>query len=282
MQIKFNGVSFTYNIKSSNPIHAINDISLDFTNDNYIALVGKTGSGKSTIAELINAFLTPNTGEVIVNNFINASKQKHRHKEIQELRKNIGFLFQFSENQLFEETVLKDVEFGVKNFYPKEYNFELYAKEAIKLVGLDDSFYNRSPFDLSGGEKKRVAIAGALSYRPKLLILDEPTAGLDARGKKEIMELFKKINETGVNIILITHDMEVANKYAKKIVVLHNGQIIQSGTPKEVFKYDVEKYNLDTPILYKVMHQLKAKGMKLNEDNIFDIDSLVSEIKKHG
>jgi len=281
MQVKFDTVTFNYNAKEQKPINAIENVTFDFKDCDFVALVGKTGSGKSTIAEIINYFLTPNKGIVCVNDFVNQNKLKHKNKEVMALRKNVGFLFQFSENQLFEETVIKDVAYGVKNFYPKEYNASLFAKEAIQLVGLDESFYNRSPFDLSGGEKKRVAIAGALSYRPKLMILDEPTAGLDARGKREIMEVFKDINKTGVSIILITHDMDIAMKYAKKIVVLNDGKVVREGTPKEIFKSDVEEYNLETPKLYKVIHMLKAKGMKLNDSNISDLNTLVAEIIKH-
>ena len=208
MQIKFDHTYFTYNPDTPFKVDALHDINLSLSENNITAIVGKTGSGKSTLVQLINKLLTPTSGEVHINDLVNAKKVKIKGKRIKEFRKEIGFLFQFSENQLFEDTVIKDVMFGIKSFYPKNKNPEVLAKQALSLVGLDESFYNRSPFDLSGGEKKRVAIAGVIAYQPKLLILDEPTAGLDAKGKKEIMDVFKKIHESGVAIILVTHDME--------------------------------------------------------------------------
>lgn len=282
MQIKFKNVSFAYNHASAFEVKALNNINLELLENNIVAIVGRTGSGKSTLTELINKLLTPTSGEVHVDNLINSKDVKVKGRKIQEYRKNIGFLFQFSENQLFEESVIKDVMFGVKAFYPNDPNNEKNAKEALKLVGLDESYFNRSPFDLSGGEKKRAAIAGILAYHPKLLILDEPTAGLDANGKRTIMELFKKIHETGVGIILVTHDMDVVLNYADKMVIIDNGEIKRIGTPKEILKEDVEVYNLETPMIYKVVHQLKKLGKDINENNVNDIDSLIKELKHHG
>lgn len=281
MQIEFKNLSFSYSYKTPFEVKALKNINLLLNENNITAIVGKTGSGKSTLTQFINYFLIPNEGEAIINEFVNKKKTHHSHKDVSNLRKDIGFLFQFSENQLFEETVLKDVYFGIRNFYPKETNYEQLAKDALKLVGLGEEFYNRSPFDLSGGEKKRVAIAGVLAYKPKLLILDEPTAGLDANGKKEIMNLFKKIHESGVAIILISHDMDIVLDYANKMIIIDDGEIKKIGTPKEILKEDVERYNLETPNIFKFIHALNSKGMNI-PSNVDNIDDLIKELKHHG
>lgn len=280
MQIEFKNLFFNYNNKSKFKVTVLKNINHTINKNNTTAIVGKTGSGKSTLTELINYFLKPTSGEVKVNEFINSNEVKNKYKKINELRKHIGYLFQFSENQLFEDTVIKDVSFGIKNFYPKNVDIETKAKEALKLVGLDGSFYNRSPFDLSGGEKKRVAIAGVIAYKPDLLILDEPTAGLDVKGKKDIMDLFKKIHETGVQIILISHDMNVVLDYADEMIILDDGEIKRVGSPKEILKENVEQYNLETPYIYKTINALKSHGINL--ENITDITSLVKELKNRG
>lgn len=281
MQIKFNNVFFTYNVDSPFSVNALTNVNLSLTENNITAIVGRTGSGKSTLTELINKLLTPTSGEVRVNDLVNAPKVKVKGKAIKNFRKDIGFLFQFSENQLFEDTVIKDVMFGINSFYPKNNNALELAKSALNMVGLDESFYNRSPFDLSGGEKKRVAIAGVIAYQPKLLILDEPTAGLDAKGKREIMDVFKKIHESGVAIILVTHDMDVVLEYADQMIVIDDGKIQEIGKPKEILRDDVEKYNLETPNIYQVIHELRKLGKNISND-VHDIPSLVKELKHHG
>lgn len=280
MQIEFKNLYFNYNNNSEFKVTVLKNVNHLINKNNITAIVGKTGSGKSTLTELINYFLKPTSGEVKVNDFINSQEVKIKYKKINELRKHIGYLFQFSENQLFEDTVIKDVEFGVKNFYPKSTETVNKSKEALKLVGLDESFYNRSPFDLSGGEKKRVAIAGVIAYKPELLILDEPTAGLDAKGKKDVMDLFKKIHDTGVQIILITHDMNIVLEYADEMIILDDGEIKKIGSPKEILKEDVEKYNLETPYIYKTVNALKSRGIKIS--NVNDINELVKELKNRG
>lgn len=281
MQIKFNHVNFTYNVNSPFAVNALSDINLELNENNITAIVGRTGSGKSTLTQLINKLLTPTMGEVHINDLVNAPKVRIKRKAIKDFRKNVGFLFQFSENQLFEETVIKDVMFGIQSFYPRLEHPEALAKKALNLVGLDESFYNRSPFDLSGGEKKRVAIAGVIAYQPKLLILDEPTAGLDAKGKKEIMDLFKKIHEGGVAIILVTHDMDVVLEYADKMVVIDDGKIQKIGAPKDILQDNVEKYDLETPNIYQAIHQLRKAGKNISE-NVNDIPLLIKELKNHG
>ena len=283
MQIKFNDVSFKYNENSEFEVNVLSQINLSLNSDKIIAIAGQTGSGKSTLSELINRLLVPTEGEVIIDHLINSKAIKVKRKELFNYRKNIGFLFQFSENQLFEDSVIKDVMFGIKNFYPKENNIEQMAKDALKLVGLNESFYYRSPFELSGGEKKRVAIAGVIAYKPKLLILDEPTIGLDEKGKYEIMNLFKKIHESGVGLIIVTHDMDIVSKYADEIIILDNHNVAKIGKVKDVFKEDIEQYHLKTPNLNHFVNSLKVKGLNLNEDKIIDIPSLIKEIKEvHG
>lgn len=281
MQIKFNHVNFTYNVNSPFAVNALSDINLELNENNITAIVGRTGSGKSTLTQLINKLLTPTMGEVYTNDLVNAPKVRIKRKAIKDFRKSVGFLFQFSENQLFEETVIKDVMFGVQSFYPRIEHPEVLAKKALNLVGLDESFYNRSPFDLSGGEKKRVAIAGVIAYQPKLLILDEPTAGLDAKGKREIMDLFKKIHEGGVAIILVTHDMDIVLEYADKMIVIDDGKIQKIGVPKDILQDNVERYDLETPNIYQVIHQLRKAGKNINE-NVCDIPTLIKELKNHG
>lgn len=281
MQIKFHDVSFIYNLKTPFQTVALKNVNLNFDTSKIIAIVGKTGSGKSTLIQMINQLLEPNSGEVIIDDYINRPKAHHRYKEVLDLRKKIGFLFQFSENQLFEDTVLKDVSFAVKNFYPKEKDYERLAKEALKIVGVSEELYNRSPLDLSGGEKKRVAIAGVIAYRPKLLILDEPTTGLDAKGKEDMINLFKEIHKRGVAIVMVTHDMDTVLDFADQMIVMDDGGVVTIGEPRNILQKDVSQYNLDTPNIYKVALKLNARGYHLNLNNIKDIDSLVAEIKRH-
>lgn len=281
MQIKFNNVFFTYNLKTPFQTEALKHINVNLDTNKIIAVVGKTGSGKSTLIQMINNLLEPTIGEVIIENYTNAKKRHHRYKEILNLRKNIGFLFQFSENQLFEDTVFKDVSFAIRNFYPEEKNYDHYVKESLDLVGINENLYNRSPLDLSGGEKKRVAIASVIAYRPKVLILDEPTAGLDAKGKQDIMDLFRTIHKQGIAIILVTHDMDIVFNYADEMIVMDEGEIKAIGAPKDILKKDVSQYNLDVPSIYKFALELNTRGYHIDLNRIHDIDSLVMEIKRH-
>ncbi|MCQ2793944.1 MAG: ATP-binding cassette domain-containing protein [Bacilli bacterium] len=282
MQIDFQHVNFSYNLKTIFRVDALKDVNLAIDTNEVTAIVGKTGSGKSTLTQLINKLLTPSDGAVKIDQFINTPKKRAHRKQLQALRSEIGFLFQFPENQLFADTVLKDVEFGIRNFHPKDQDYEKKAKAALKLVGLDESFYERSPFDLSGGEKKRVAIAGVLAYQPKVLILDEPTAGLDEMSKRELMELFKKIHQEGVGIILVTHDMDIVLKYASKVVVMDDGEIKKIGSPQAILQNEVEPYHLATPNVYHFAHQLIAQGKKIDLNRVKDVTTLVEEIKRHG
>ena len=208
MSIKVNRVSHSYYKKTPNEVLALDNVSLNIEDGSFVALVGETGSGKSTLVQHLNALLLPDNGTIDVNEYTIVSK-KRKNKHLHDIRKHIGLIFQFPEYQLFEETVLKDVAFGRKNFGVKEAEALEKAKEALKLVKIDESYYERTPFELSGGERRRVAIAGILALDPDVLVLDEPTAGLDYEGSKYVMDLVKGLNNKGKTIILVTHDMDI-------------------------------------------------------------------------
>lgn len=280
MQIEFKDVSFIYSPKTPYEYKALDNINLSIKEGSFTCIVGKTGCGKSTLVQELNGLLIPTSGEVTIDNYIITSNKKRCTKKLQDLRKKVGMVFQFSENQLFEDTVLKDVMFGPRNFGIKEEEAKKIAIASLTKVGIKEDYYEKSPFELSGGEKRRVAIAGILALEPDILILDEPTAGLDPLGTKEVMNLFKKMNEEGVTIILVTHDMNLVFKYATDCVVMDDGHIRKVVTPKELFLEESERYSLETPLISKVTKLLIDKGMKLSLDNIKDINSLVKEIKK--
>ncbi|NCA97382.1 MAG: energy-coupling factor transporter ATPase, partial [Bacteroidia bacterium] len=257
---------------------ALSNINLEIEDGSFTAIVGKTGCGKSTLIQQLNGLLLPSKGEVLVNDFV-VSKNRHRRtKKIKQLRKLVGIVFQFPEYQLFEESVEKDVSFGPRNFGAKNEDALHDAHEALRLVGLDESFYKRSPFDLSGGERRRVAIAGILALKPAILVLDEPTAGLDPRGAKEMMELFKDLHDHGSTVIIVTHDMNIVLEYADKVIVMEDGEIKEVTTPLHLFNQENDRYSLETPLLYKFVKALTDRGMNLDISSIKDIDSLAKAI----
>ena len=278
MPIKYENVSFTYNAKTPFSYEALSDVSLDIIDGSFTAIVGKTGCGKSTLIQQLNGLLVPTSGEVIINNYVVAKSRKRRTKKIKELRKLVGLVFQFPEYQLFEETVEKDVAFGPKNFGASNEEALKSAHEALRLVGLDESFYKRSPFDLSGGERRRVAIAGILALNPNILVLDEPTAGLDPRGAREMMALFKGLHDNGTTVILVTHDMNIVLEYSDTVIVMEDGEVREITTPLELFNKENDRYSLETPLLYKFVKSLSDKGMALDIRMIKDIDSLAAAI----
>lgn len=261
MGIRFKNVTHEYPSYSKKTYKAIQGINLNIgTDDEYIALIGHTGSGKSTLAKHMNALIFPTLGEVEI--FGNNIKSK-RDKSINynNIRKRVGLVFQFPEYQLFEETVEKDIMFGPMNFKKSEEEAKKLALEAIHLVGLDETYLKRNPFNLSGGEKKRVSIAGILAIDPEILVLDEPTSGLDPEGKQTLMDLFSDIHKkTGKSIIIITHDMDLVYRYFKRVVVMKDGRISFDGTPDELFKSDIiEENHLDLPNTIKVLSYIKDK-----------------------
>lgn len=247
MGITLENVSFTYQEGTPLSSSALTDVSLTIEDGSYTALVGHTGSGKSTILQLLNGLLVPSKGSVRV--FDTVITPTSTNKEIRQIRKQIGLVFQFAENQIFEETVLKDVAFGPQNFGVSEEEAKKIAREKLALVGIDESLFERSPFELSGGQMRRVAIAGMLAMEPTVLVLDEPTAGLDPLGRKELMTLFKELHLSGMTIVLVTHLMDDVAAYADQVYVMEKGRLVKSGKPSEVFQdvASMEKVQLGVP-----------------------------------
>ncbi|MBR2506122.1 MAG: energy-coupling factor transporter ATPase [Bacilli bacterium] len=278
MSIDIRKVSFTYLKDSINEHHALKDISLFFEDHSFIGIVGETGSGKSTLIQHLNGLLIPNEGEIIIDEFKIDSK-KRKQKNLKNLRKHVGVVFQFPEYQLFEETVLKDVAFGPKNFKYKEEEALAMAKDALASVGINEDYYDKSPFELSGGEKRRVAIAGILAINPDILVLDEPTAGLDPYGVEVIMNLVLDLYNKGKTIILVTHDMDLLLKYCQKVVVLKDGEVSYNGTPKNLFDNLDDTSSIDIPFIYSFIHKLNERGFNIKPSDVTSIHDLIKIIK---
>ena len=279
MQIKISNLSYTYLAKTPNEVEALHNVSLDIPEDKITAIIGHTGSGKSTLIQTLNGLLLPTSGEVRVGEYLITNKKK-KNKKIKELRKSLAIVFQFPEYQLFEETVEKDVAFGLKNYGYKEVEAIKLAHKALEEVGIDNSFYKRSPFELSGGEKRRVAIAGIIALNPDILVLDEPTAGLDPLGSKIILNLIDKFNKEGKTIILVTHDMNIVLNYSDHVIVMNDGKVAFEGTPSELFSGDISTYSIDVPELFKFVKLLESKGIKLDLSKIRTIDDLICQLKE--
>ncbi|WP_338231957.1 energy-coupling factor ABC transporter ATP-binding protein [Companilactobacillus muriivasis] len=233
MEITFEHVTHSYNPNSPTASLGLDDVSLKIQDKKFTAIVGQTGSGKSTLVRHINALLKPTSGTITVGDRVITPETNN--KNLKSLRKQVGMVFQFPESQLFEDTVEKDIMFGPMNFGASADEAKAAAHKMIKLVGLDESLLEQSPFDLSGGQMRRVAIAGVLASDPETIILDEPTAGLDPVGRQEIMDLFKSLQQEGKTIILITHNMDDVANYAEEMAVIHRGKLIATGVPQEVF-----------------------------------------------
>ncbi|RJZ25474.1 energy-coupling factor ABC transporter ATP-binding protein [Listeria monocytogenes] len=234
MEIKLEQLGYCYQKNSPFEKRALLDVNVSFDSGSYSAIIGHTGSGKSTLLQHLNALLMPTEGKITVGDreIVAGVKQK----KLRDLRKKVGIVFQFPEAQLFEETVEKDICFGPMNFGVSEEDAKLRAKKVIYEVGLTEEILSRSPFELSGGQMRRVAIAGVLAMDPEVLVLDEPTAGLDPHGREEIMEMFYNLHkEKGLTTVLVTHSMEDAARYAEKIVLMKAGTVLQIGTPREIF-----------------------------------------------
>lgn len=279
MGIQVKNVFYTYQKKATNATLALDDVSFNIEDNDFVAIVGQTGSGKSTLAQTFNALLFPDKGDVIVGDYVITYKNR-KSRSLKGLRKHVGLVFQFPEYQLFEETVEKDVAFGVKNFGIKGEEALSRAHEALKQVGLDESYYKRAPFDLSGGEKRKVAMAGILAINPDIIIFDEPTAGFDPQSSKELMELICDFHKQGKTIIIITHDMDLVNTYTKKVFLLEQGKLAFQGTPSDLFSFIKDYDRLDTPSVIKVAEKLKEKGMKIDPTQIHNNADLVLAIKK--
>ena len=261
MGIALENVSFTYQEGTPLASTALSDVSLTIEDGSYTALIGHTGSGKSTILQLLNGLLVPSQGSVRVFDTLITSTSKN--KDIRQIRKQVGLVFQFAENQIFEETVLKDVAFGPQNFGVSEEDAVKIAREKLALVGIDESLFNRSPFELSGGQMRRVAIAGILAMKPAILVLDEPTAGLDPLGRKELMNLFKKLHQSGMTIVLVTHLMDDVAEYANQVYVMEKGRLVKFGKPSDVFQDVVfmEEVQLGVPKITAFCKRLADRGV---------------------
>jgi len=261
MGIALENVSFTYQEGTPLASTALSDVSLTIEDGSYTALIGHTGSGKSTILQLLNGLLVPSQGSVRVFDTLITSTSKN--KDIRQIRKQVGLVFQFAENQIFEETVLKDVAFGPQNFGVSEEDAEQIAREKLALVGIDESLFNRSPFELSGGQMRRVAIAGMLAMEPAILVLDEPTAGLDPLGRKELMNLFKKLHQSGMTIVLVTHLMDDVAEYANQVYVMEKGRLVKRGKPSDVFQDVIfmEEVQLGVPKITAFCKRLADRGV---------------------
>ena len=279
MGIKVEHVFFTYGKKASNSTLALDDVSFTINDNDFVTIVGETGSGKSTLAQMFNALLIPDNGDVIVDEYLINYKNR-KSKKLRGLRKHVGLVFQFPEYQLFEESVEKDVAFGVKNFGIKGEEALAKAHEALKLVGLDESYYKRAPFELSGGERRKVAIAGILAIDPDIIIFDEPTVGFDPRSSKDLMNLIVALHQQGKTIIVITHDMDLVRRYAQRVLLLEKGKLAFEGSPSELFNF-VQGYDrLEIPQVIRLAMKLKEKGVDIDVSSICRSDDLINEIKK--
>lgn len=279
MPIRFEKVSYTYGKKTPFEYQALKDINLEILEGSFTAIVGHTGSGKSTLIQHLNGLLLPEEGRVVIADFDLEAKKKI--KNIKALRKQVGIVFQFPEYQLFESTVLKDVMFGPKNFGATEEEAKAKAQKALELVKIPPSYYEKSPFALSGGERRRVAIAGILAMEPKILVLDEPTAGLDPKGIDEMMHLFKEIHDKGTTVILVSHDMDVVLEYAEKVIVLQDGKVLKIASPTELFQDEnFESYSLEMPIVYQFAVALIKNGISIDLTKVKNPETLAKEIVK--
>ena len=280
MPIAFKQVSHEYSPNTPFAYKALDEIDLSLAEGKVTAIVGSTGSGKTTIVQHLNALLLPTGGEIEILDKVIKSSEKPRN--LKALRKQVGLVFQFPENQLFEETILKDVAFGPKNFGANDEEASEKAKEALKMVGLDSSYYERSPLDLSGGQKRRVAIAGILAMNPQVLVLDEPTAGLDPQGAKQMMSLFKMLNEKhGKTILVVTHDMEHVLDYCDEVVVVDKGKISMHVSKEEFFE-DITlmtKANINPPAIIRMRSMLQDKGFDI-PNTVLTLDALAKVLKK--
>ncbi len=286
MRIEFREVEYRYQLNTPFERMAIQDVSLEFSPGKYFAIIGQTGSGKSTLLQHLNGLLRPTRGEVQIGDKTIAANKKQ--KDLKSIRKKVGIVFQFPEHQLFEETIEKDICFGPMNFGIPEDEAKRIAKRVLGLVGLSEDILQKSPFDLSGGQMRRVAIAGVLAMEPDVIVLDEPTAGLDPRGRSEIMDLFASLHkEKNLTTILVTHSMEDAATYADEIIIMREGTVFKKGTPLDIFSQPEQLLEIGLDVPETVRFQLllqKEAGYRFDKPCL-SIDSLaqaVAEVLKRG
>lgn len=264
MSIVFENVTHTYGIEGISQHTALHDVSLDIADGSFVGLVGHTGSGKSTLVQLASGLLKPSQGSI----HIDGALTTDAGKDARQKKRDVGLVFQYPEHQLFEETVAKDVAFGPKNQGLSEDEIDKRVRDALSLVGLDYEFWHdKSPFDLSGGQKRRVALAGVLAMHPKYLILDEPTAGLDPLGRDRVLENVAMLHrEVGMGIILVSHSMDDVAQYAERIIVMNAGRVTYDGVPQEVFQHvqELEDIGLGVPHVTELLHRLKKAGLDVD------------------
>lgn len=265
MSLIINHVNYIYGSDTTQAIHALKDINITIGDGEFVGLIGHTGSGKSTLVQHLNGLLKATDGQI----YFNGEDIYDKDYNLRALRSKVGLVFQYPEHQLFEETVFADVCFGPKNMGLTSSEVELRAYDALKKVNFPDDDFYKSPFDLSGGQKRRVAIAGVLAMKPEVLILDEPTAGLDPKGREEILSLIKSLKEEhGITIILVSHSMEDVANYVDRLIVMAKGQVLMDGTVREVFsRYkELEMVHLSAPEVTYIMHELKARGLNVDPE----------------
>lgn len=265
MSIKLENVNFTYSPSSAYEIHALKNVNLEIRDGEFIGLIGHTGSGKSTLVQHLNGLMKATSGTI----YYNGENIYAEGYSMKALRGKVGLVFQYPEHQLFETDVLTDVCFGPKNQGLSKEEAEERAKEALQMVGLKEKYYRQSPFELSGGQKRRVAIAGVLAMQPDVLILDEPTAGLDPKGRDEILDQIQKLHEERhITIILVSHSMEDVAKYVGRIIVMNQGEVTYDGTPKQVFSHykELENIGLAAPQVTYIMNALAEKGFGVSTE----------------
>ena len=280
MGITLQQVSYTYQANTPFEGRALFGVDLEIVEGSYTALIGHTGSGKSTILQLLNGLNVPTAGSVIIDEMVITPTSVN--KDIKQVRKKVGLVFQFPESQVFDETVLKDVAFGPQNFGVSKEEAEATAREKLALVGIDEELFERSPFELSGGQMRRVAIAGILAMEPTVLVLDEPTAGLDPAGRKELMAIFKELHQAGMTIVLVTHLMDDVANFADYVYVLEKGKVVRSGHPSAVFQEVdfIESIQLGVPKVTKFAANLERRGFVFEKLPI-RIEEL-TEVLAHG
>lgn len=278
MAIEIKNLNHIYGQDTVFEQYALKDVNLTISDGEFIGLIGHTGSGKSTLTQHLNGLLKASSGDILYNG---ESIYKEGYS-MKNLRSKVGLVFQYPEHQLFEVDVFSDVCFGPKNLGLAQDEIKKRAKEALDLVGLDESFYKQSPFELSGGQKRRVAIAGVLAMKPEVLILDEPTAGLDPKGRDDILGLIAELHaKQGMTIILVSHSMEDVAKYVSRLVVMNHGEKVFDGTPKEVFRHykELENIGLAAPQITYVVHALRERGIPVSED-VTTVEEARDEILK--
>ena len=267
MGIRLENVCYTYGSDTTSEIKALNNVNFEINKGEFVAIIGHTGSGKSTLIQHFNGLERPKSGNV----FYNDENIYENNYDLRKLRCKVGLVFQYPEHQLFEETVLKDVCFGPMNMGMSREEAEKKAKLVLEQVGINEKCYNKSPFELSGGQKRRVAIAGVLAMNPEIIVLDEPTAGLDPKGRDKILNRIKELHDnTGIGVVLVSHSMEDVANYAQRLIVINNGKIKYDGMPKDVFKHykELEKMGLKAPQITYIMHKLKEKGLDVDKNVI--------------